>query len=166
MTKRILFLLLLFIVFTSCGQTHKNSEDSKKVEDLKTGDIISISDLPELFTKIQNKQLRFNRFGISSNGYDLISFVEKNKKFAIDYQIVDTSQNEWFLELKKYANAKFYKVGIIEYQAPPNNTAQLPPPEMIIESSFRNEQTYDMVKDIMKNVFGNDEKTVYRILIL
>jgi len=161
---RILFSLLLFIIFTSCNQENKNSERTKNFEDLKTGDIVLISDLPELFTKIQNKQLRFNKFGISSNGNDLVTFPAKNGKYAIEYAIVDESQTQWFEKLKKYARSKFYKVEIVEYQAPPNYKSELPKPKMTIETPFNDVQTYDMTKDIMKNVFGNDEKTIYRII--
>src|SRR5450631_3553693 len=95
------FILTVTISLTldlfSFGQTeNKSKEQTQNLDLMPRAEQIKISDLKSLLTRLQNKQLEFDFFGITSNGVDCIYFVPDNNLYAIEFEIMTEDQKAWF----------------------------------------------------------------------
>ncbi|MBK8557185.1 MAG: hypothetical protein IPL65_16095 [Lewinellaceae bacterium] len=54
---------------------------------------IKIADLKSVLARLQNRQLEFDFFGITSNGVDCIYFVSDKNEYAIEFEVMTDDQN-------------------------------------------------------------------------
>lgn len=125
---------------------------------------IKISDLKSVLIKLQNRQLEFNFFGITSNGIDCIYFVPDNNLYAIEFEVMTDEQKPWLDKLKDFAQQNKYKTKMTTYNNHPHYKSSESAPVLHIEIKSDLDQTTTIGQSIMTQIFGNNEQTIYDIV--
>ena len=125
---------------------------------------IKISDLKSVLTRLQNKQLEFDFFGITSNGVDCIYFVPDNNLYAIEFEVMTEDQKPWLDKLKAFAQENNYRIVMTTYKNEPNYKSSEPAPVLRIETKSNLDQTATIGQKIMAQIFANSEQTTYDVV--
>jgi hypothetical protein len=152
------FIIAITFLFISCKDTSQKSIPVARAEQIK------ISDLKTVLTKLQNRQLEFDFFGITSNAVDCIYFVPDGILFAVEFEVMGEDQKPWLDELKKFAQQNNFSASMTTYNNRPNYKSTEPAPVLHIETKSNLEQTAAIGKKIMTEVFKNVEQTKYDVV--
>ena len=125
---------------------------------------IEISQLKFLLTRLQNRQLEFDFFGITSTGIDCIYFVPDNNLYAIEFEVMAQDQKLWLDKLKAFAQQNNYMTVMTTYNNKPNYKSSEPAPVLRIETKSNLDQTAIIGHTIMTQVFANSEQTKYDVV--
>ena len=125
---------------------------------------IEISQLKSLLTRLQNRQLEFDFFGITSTGIDCIYFVPDNNLYAIEFEVMAQDQKLWLDKLKAFAQQNNYMTVMTTYNNKPNYKSSEPAPVLRIETKSNLDQTAIIGHTIMTQVFANSEQTKYDVV--
>ena len=159
------FAIGLTLFLFSCGQTeNKPKEQPKNLNLMPRAEQIKISDLKSVLTRLQNKQLEFDFFGITSNGVDCIYFVPDNNLYAIEFEVMTEDQKPWLDKLKTFAEQNNFKFVMTTYNNQPHYKSSEPAPVLRIETKSNLDQTAMIGHNIMAQVFGNTEQTTYEVV--
>lgn len=155
----------LIIALFSCGQTENHpKEQTKNFNIMPRAEQIKISDLKSVLTRLQNRQLEFEFFGIHSNGIDCIYFVPDTNNYAIEFEVMNDDQKPWLDKLKTFAQQYGYRTLITTYNNQPHYKSTDPAPVLRIETKSNISETVNIGQNIMSQVFGNNEQTVYEVV--
>ena len=156
---------LTFILF-SCGQTENNTKEQPKnsIPIMPRAEQIKISDLKSVLTRLQNKKLEFDFFGITSNGIDCIYFVPDSNLYAIEFEVMTEDQKPWLDKLKEFAQQDNFKTLMTTYNNKPQYKSSDPAPVLRIETKSTLDQTATIGQNIMARIFGNSEQTTYDVV--
>lgn len=158
-------ILSLTLVLVSCGQNeNKQNEKIQNLKAMPRAEQIKISNLRSVLTRLQNKQLEFDFFGITSNGVDCIYFVPDNNLYAIEFEVMAEDQKPWLDKLKTFAEQNNFKFVMTTYNNQPNYKSSEPAPVLRIETNSNLDQTATIGQNIMAQVFGNSEQTTYEVV--
>jgi hypothetical protein len=158
------FLPLIFALSTfniSC--TKSKSADQNQLQMLRA-EQIKISELKSVLVMLQNRQLEYEFFGITSNGVDCIYFVPAGESFNIEFEVMSEEQKPWFDKLKEFAKTTNYKTTTITYNNEPTYQSPSPAPVLRIETNSDVDETADIAETIMTKVFSNSKATAYDIV--
>ena len=125
---------------------------------------IKISDLKSILTRLQNKKLEFDFFGITSNGVDCIYFVPDSNLYAIEFEVMTEDQKPWLDKLKEFAQQNNYKTLMTTYNNKPQYKSSDLAPVLRIETKSTLDQTAVIGQSIMARIFGNSEQTTYDVV--
>ncbi|CAL1518784.1 hypothetical protein MMC2321_02529 [Chitinophaga sp. MM2321] len=125
---------------------------------------IKITALPELLNKFENGDLDADFFGITSNGTDCIYFVQEGNLYAIEFEVMTEEQKLWIDKLKTFAQQHHYKTWMTTYGNQPAYHSSEPAPVLRIITESNAAQTASIGQNIMMEVFGNNEQTLYDIV--
>ena len=157
-------IILTFAVF-SCGQPENTTEDhSQNISLMPRAEQIKITDLKSVLTRLQNRQLEFDFFGIHSNGIDCIYFVTDSNYYAIEFEVMTDDQKPWIDKLQAFAQLNGYRTSMTTYNNQPHYKSAEPAPVLRIETKSNLDQTASIGQNIMTQVFGNNEQTTYEIV--
>ena len=157
--------MYLTFFFVSCGQAKKKSkEEVQNLNPMPTVAQIKISDLNSMLMQLHNRQLRYDFFGITSNGIDCIYFVPDSSLFAIEFEVMTEGQKLWYEKLKEFAQRNNYKIVYTTYDNRPTYKSSEPAPVLRIETKSDIGQTTLIGQRIMAEIFGNDANTIYDIV--
>lgn len=157
--------LSLKLFLFSCGQTQNHqTEQTQNLNPMPRAEQIKISDLKSVLTRLQNRQLEFDFFGITSNGIDCIYFVPDNNQYAIEFEVMTEDQKPWLDKLRMFAQQNGYRTSMTTYNNEPHYRSAEPAPVLRIETKSNLDQTAIVGKNIMTQVFGNSEQTTYDVV--
>jgi hypothetical protein len=160
-----MFAIGLTLILFSCGQSeNKPKEQTQNLNPMPRAEQIKISDLKSVLTRLQNKQLEFDFFGITSNGVDCIYFVPDNDLYAIEFEVMAEDQKPWLDKLKTFAEQNNFRTIMTTYKNQPNYKSAEPAPVLRIETKSNLDQTASIGQNIMAQVFGNNEQTTYDVV--
>ena len=125
---------------------------------------IKISDLKSVLTRLQNKKLEFDFFGITSNGIDCIYFVPDSNLYAIEFEVMTEDQKPWLDKLKEFAQQDNFKTLMTTYNNKPQYKSSDPAPVLRIETKSTLDQIATIGQNIMARIFGNSEQTTYDVV--
>lgn len=155
----------LTLILFSCGHAeNKPKEQVQNLTPMPRAEHIKISDLKSVLTRLQNKQLEFDFFGITSNGVDCIYFVPDNNLYAIEFEVMTEDQKPWLDKLKAFAQENNYRIVMTTYKNEPNYKSSEPAPVLRIETKSNLDQTATIGQKIMAQIFANSEQTTYDVV--
>jgi hypothetical protein len=168
MITRLLILTLtssLTLVLFSCEQTdHKAADQPLNINSMPRAEQIKISELRTVMTRLQNRQLEFDFFGIHSNGIDCIYFIPDSNLFSIEFEAMYEEQLPWIDKLKQFAKQNGYDIKMTTYNNTPHYKTSEPAQVLRIETKSNLEQTATIGQNIMTQVFRNGEQTTYEVV--
>lgn len=155
---------LVIAIQCSCGSPPKPQQPSDKPTTMLRAEQIKIADLRSVLTRLRNKELEYDFFGLTSNGVDCIYFVPDGSNYAIEFEMMTEAQKPWLAKLKEYAQAKGYDVTMTTYNNHPQYSSSEPAPVLRIETRSDLGRTATIGHDILAQVFGNNDETVYDVV--
>jgi len=168
MIARPLILILivsLTLALFSCGQTDtKATEQPLNINSMPKAEQIKISELQTVLTRLQNKQLEFDFFGIHSNGIDCIYFIPDSNLYSIEFEAMYEEQLPWIDKLKQFAMQNGHNIQMTTYGNTPHYKSSDPAPVLRIETKSTLDQTVLIGQTIMTDVFGNNSLTLYEVV--
>ena len=150
--------------FSSCGQSDNANQELQNSIQIPRAEQIKISELKPVLTRLQNRQLEYEFFGITSNGVDCIYFVPSGEFYKIEFEVMSEEQKPWFNKLQEFAQENNYKTTKTTYNNKPHYQSSLPAPVLRIETNSNLDQTTEIGQTIMTKVFENDLATTYDVV--
>ncbi|MGV3509490.1 MAG: hypothetical protein ACO1N7_09395 [Sphingobacteriaceae bacterium] len=160
----IFFLLGLMFFFSYCGQSDNANQELQNSIEIPRAEQIKVAELKSVLTRLENKQLAYEFFGITSNGVDCIYFVPSGESYNIEFEVMTEEQKPWFDKLQEFAQKNNYKTTTTTYNNKPNYQSSSPAPVLRIETQSNLDQTTEIGQTIMTKVFGNSLATTYDIV--
>jgi len=161
--KHILRLYLIVTIFLSaCGQSNSNADNQN--QNIIMAAQTKISGLENTLHRLQNGELEYEFFGLTSTGTDCLYFVYENKVFNLEYEVMTESQKQYFEQLKKYCNENNIRVVETTYQNQPQYSDTRFAPVLRLEINGTLEQADKLGQTLMSKIFNNDSNTNYDII--
>ncbi len=148
----------------SCEQANNKKEQTQNTIPMVRAEQIEISELKTELTRLQNRQLEFDFFGITSNGTDCIYFVPDSSLYAVEFEVMTEDQKPWLDKLIAFAQQNNYVTVMTTYNNKPNYKSSEPAPVLRIVTKSNLDQTVTIGHTIMTHVFANSEQTKYDVV--
>ena len=128
---------------------------TEKRRDRFTAKQIQLDELAEELNLVLEGKTDFNFIGITANGYDSLFFVRNEQNFNLEFRALKKIQLPYLEPLEEFAlkhNIKFEteKLDRIPY--------------LRIKTNTNITETVDLAKRIQKEVFGNTDSTIYKVI--
>lgn len=145
---------ILKSIINSVKNFGKNTSTEKR-RDRFTAKQIQLDDLAEELNLLLEGKTDFNFIGITANEYNSLFFVRNDQNFNIEFRALKKIQLPYLLQLEDFAsknNIMFEteKLDRIPYLSLKTNTSIT--------------ETVDLAKLIQKEVFGNNDNTIYKVI--
>ena len=136
-------------------KTLGTNSGKEKRRDRFTAKKIQLDELAEELQRVLEGKTDFNFIGINANGYDILFFVRTDQNFNVEFRALKKIQLPYLELLEQFAsknNIKFEteKLDRIPYLSLKTNTSIT--------------ETVDLAKRIQKEVFGNTDGTIYKVI--
>ena len=136
-------------------KTFATNTGTEKRRDRFTAKQIQLDDLAEELNLLLEGKTDFNFIGITANEYDSLFFVRNDQNFNIEFRALKKIQLPYLQLLEDFAsknNIMFEteKLDRIPYLSLKTNTSIT--------------ETVDLAKLIQKEVFGNNDNTIYKVI--
>ena len=132
----------------------KNSGTEKR-RDRFTAKKIKLEELAEELNRVLEGKTDFNFIGITANGYDSLFFVRNDQNFNVEFRALKKIQLPYLKPLEEFAS----KHNIMF------ETEKLDRiPYLRIKTNTDITETVDLAKRIQKEVFGNTDSTIYKVI--
>lgn len=136
-------------------KTFGRNTGTEKRRDRFTAKKIQLEDLAEELNLVLEGKTDFNFIGINANGYDSLFFVRNDRDFNLEFRALKKIQLPYLELLEQFAskhniNFETEKLDRIPYLSLKTNT-NVP-------------ETVDLAKRIQKEVFGNNDSTIYKVI--
>lgn len=136
-------------------KTFGRNTGTEKRRDRFTAKKIQLEDLAEELNLVLEGKTDFNFIGITANEYDTLFFVRNDQHFNLEFRALKKIQLPYLEILEQFAsknNIKFEteKLDRILYLSLKTNTS-IP-------------ETVDLAKRIQKEIFGNNDSTIYKVI--
>ena len=141
-------------IINSVKSFGKNTGTEKR-RDRFTAKQIQLEELAEELNLVLQGKTDFNFIGITANEYDSLFFVRNDRNFNVEFRALKKIQLPYLELLEQFAskhNIKFEteKLDRIPYLSLKTNTSIT--------------ETVDLAKHIQKEVFGNNDSTIYKVI--
>lgn len=141
-------------IINSVKNFRKNTGTEKR-RDRFTVKQIQLYELADELNLVLEDKTDFNFIGITANGYDSLFFVRNDQNFNLEFRALKKIQLPYLEPLEEFAskhNIKFEteKLDRIPYLSIKTNTGIT--------------ETVDLAKRIQKEVFGNTDSTIYKVI--
>ena len=128
---------------------------TEKRRDRFTAKQIQLDELAEELNLVLEGKTDFNFIGITANGYDSLFFVRNDQNFNLEFRALKKIQLPYLEPLEEFAskhNIKFEteKLDRIPY--------------LRINTDTDITETVNLAKRIQKEVFGNTDSTIYKVI--
>lgn len=136
-------------------KTFATNTGTEKRRDRFTAKQIQLDDLAEELNLLLEGKTDFNFIGITANEYDSLFFVRNDQNFNIEFRALKKIQLPYLELLEQFAskhniNFETEKLDRIPYLSLKTNTSIT--------------ETVDLAKRIQKEVFGNADSTIYKMI--
>lgn len=136
-------------------KTFGRNTDTEKRRDRFTAKQIQLEDLGEELNLVLEGKTDFNFIGITANEYDSLFFVRNDQNFNLEFRALKKIQLPYLQLLEQFAskhniNFETEKLDRIPYLSLKTNTSLT--------------ETVDLAKRIQKEVFGNTDGTIYKVI--
>ena len=136
-------------------KTFATNTDTEKRRDRFTAKQIQLDDLAQELKLVLEGKTDFNFIGITANGYDSLFFVRNDQNFNVEFRALKKIQLPYLKPLEEFAskhNIKFEteKLDRIPY--------------LRIKTNTDITETVDLAKRIQKEIFGNTDSTIYKVI--
>ena len=136
-------------------KTFATNAGTEKRRDRFTAKQIQLNELAEELNLVLEGKTDFNFIGITANGYDSLFFVRNDQNFNVEFRALKKIQLPYLEPLEEFAlkhNIKFEteKLDRIPY--------------LRIKTNTNITETVDLAKRIQKEVFGNTDSTIYKVI--
>ena len=136
-------------------KTFGRNTGTEKRRDRFTAKKIQLDDLAEELNLVLEGKTDFNFIGITANEYDSLFFVRNDQNFNLEFRALKKIQLPYLQLLEQFAskhNIKFEteKLDRIPYLSLKTNTSIT--------------ETVDLAKRIQKEIFGNNDSTIYKVI--
>lgn len=145
---------ILKSIINSVKNFGKNTSTEKR-RDRFTAKQIQLDDLAEELNLLLEGKTDFNFIGITANEYNSLFFVRNDQNFNIEFRALKKIQLPYLQQLEDFAsknniNFETEKLDRIPYLSLKTNTSIT--------------ETVDLAKLIQKEVFGNNDNTIYKVI--
>ncbi|AZI32426.1 hypothetical protein [Kaistella carnis] len=145
---------ILKSIINSVKNFGKNTSTEKR-RDRFTAKQIQLDDLAEELNLLLEGKTDFNFIGITANEYDSLFFVRNDRNFNVEFRALKKIQLPYLELLEQFAskhniNFETEKLDRIPYLSLKTNTSIT--------------ETVDLAKRIQKEVFGNNDNTIYKVI--
>lgn len=136
-------------------KTFATNTGTEKPRDRFTAKQIQLDELAQELNRVLEGKTDFNFIGITANGFDSLFFVRNDQNFNIEFRALKKIQLPYLQLLEDFAsknNIMFEteKLDRIPYLSLKTNTSIT--------------ETVDLAKLIQKEVFGNNDNTIYKVI--
>ena len=136
-------------------KTFGRNTGTEKRRDRFTAKQIQLDELGEELNLVLEGKTDFSFIGITANEYDSLFFVRNDQNFNVEFRALKKIQLPYLELLEKFTsknNIKFEteKLDRIHYLSLKTNTSIT--------------ETVDLAKRIQKEVFGNNDRTLYKVI--
>jgi hypothetical protein len=159
-----IFQITFLLAIISCGHVNHNERQAKNISPMPSIEQIEIAELKSYLMRLQSRQLEFDFFGITSNGIDCIYFVPDENKYVIEFEVMTETQKPWLDSLIAFAQRNQFRSVITTYNNKPYYKSNESAPVLRIETKSDLDQTATIGRNIMNEVFRNDDQTVYEVV--
>lgn len=125
---------------------------------------IQLKQLNSVMTELIEGNLEYEFFGITSNGIDCIYFVDNNGKINIEFEVMTNEQKPYVEKLTNFAKNNRYPISKMTYGNQPQYQELKEAPVYKIELNANKEKATEIGRDIMENIFGNNELTKFDVV--
>ena len=125
---------------------------------------IKISALHSELRLLEAGKTEYEFIGITSNGIDCIYFIKENNKYNIEFEAMDKQQIEIIPELEEFARKNHFEVQQLNYGNKPNYPSRDFAPVLKIVTKAELDEIFKIGKKIQKEIFQNDDETIYDIV--
>ena len=128
---------------------------TEKRRDRFTTKQIQLDELAEELKLVLEGKADFNFMGINANGYDSLFFVRNDQNFNIEFRALKKIQLPYLEVLEQFASKNHIKF----------ETEKLDRiPYLSLKTNTNITETVDLAKRIQKEVFGNNDRTMYKVI--
>ena len=162
MKHKLTLYFIVTVLLSACGQSNSNTNSQN--QNVIIAERTKISGLENTLNRLQNRELEYEFFGLTSNGTDCLYFVYENKVFNLEYEVITESQKQYFEQLKKYCNENNIRIVETTYQNQPQYSDTRFAPVLRLEINGTLEQADKLGQTLMSKIFKNDSDTNYDIV--
>ena len=128
---------------------------TEKRRDRFTTKQIQLDELAEELKLVLEGKADFNFMGINANGYDSLFSVRNDQNFNIEFRALKKIQLPYLEVLEQFASKNHIKF----------ETEKLDRiPYLSLKTNTNITETVDLAKRIQKEVFGNNDRTMYKVI--
>ena len=142
----------------------RNDSSEKKDKNIPVAKQITINELENQLTLLQNGKTEYDFFGITSNGIDCLYFMRDGDKFQIEFEVMDREQIDYFNSLKNYGKTINIETVETTYGNQPNynsiRKAQVL--RLVINADIK--KAAEIGKQIQSDIFKNSDSTNYDVV--
>lgn len=145
----------IFKSFINSVKTFATNTGTEKRRDRFTAKQIQLDELGEELNLVLEGKTDFNFIGITANGYDSLFFVRNDQNFNVEFRALKKIQLAYLKPLEEFAskhNIKFEKEKLDRI------------PYLRIRTNTSITETVDLAKRIQKEIFGNTDSTIYKVI--
>ena len=117
-----------------------------------------------ILQKLKNNQLKFNFFGLTSNGIDCLYFAFEGGKFLLEYEVMIETQKDVANNFKSWANKSGFNVITTTYNNQPKYSSTEPAPVYRVILSSNIDEAYEKGLSFYTNVFGYDKSKTFQVV--
>ena len=151
-------LALALLIVGAFAMTRRSGRGALKAERIK------IDGLKGALEQLVNGKTEFDFIGITSNGVDCLYIVPQNGKFDIEFECMTSEQLPCMEKIKKFCADNNIKCATTTYNNKPHYPSKVPTPVIRIELNATMNAIVDITKRMQREIFGNNEETVYDIV--
>lgn len=140
----------------------KSSGNSKPL--IQIAKQIKLSQLESVLEQLENNNLEYDFFGITSNGIDCIYFVDNNGKINIEFEVMTNEQKPFIDKLKGFAKLNGFKVSMTTYGNKPMYNDLKEAPVLKIETNSSTKSANEVGKQIITEIFNRDATTLFNVV--
>jgi hypothetical protein len=164
MNYTLITILAILIVVTFVGCTQTRTKENSQEQNKATARQVKITGLPNLLSQLQNKQLQYDFFGITSNGVDCIYFVPAINHFDLEFEVMTEEQKPYLNKLRLYAEGHHWKTKDTTYGNTPKYQSTSPAPVLHMYTNASKNDIGVIGKQLMTDIFYNSESTTYDVV--
>ena len=136
-------------------KTFATNSGTEKRRDRFTAKEIELDELAQELNLVLEGKTDFNFIGITANGYDSLFFVRNDQNFNVEFRALKKIQLPYLKPSEEFAS----KHNIMF------ETEKLDRiPYLRIKTNTDITETVDLAKRIQKEVFGNTDSTIYKVI--
>ena len=156
--------LAIIIIVTIAGCTRLGNKQTDQINNIAVARQVKITELTNLLSQLENKQLQYDFFGITSNGTDCIYFVPNTKHFDLEFEVMTEQQKIYLKKLRAYANNHHWKTTDTTYGNVPKYQSQNPAMVLHIHTNANKNEIGEIGKQMMADIFFNTNSTIYDVV--
>ncbi|NQX80828.1 MAG: hypothetical protein HRT66_02385 [Flavobacteriaceae bacterium] len=141
--------------------SRNNNGNNQKTQVAKQ---IQLEELESVITKLLDGKLKYDFFGITSDGIDCIYFVNNKGEIDIEFEVMTNEQKPYVEKLISFAKNKNYQVIKMSYGNKPLYSGLKEAPVYKLELNADKFQATEIGKEIIKKIFNKNGETKFDVV--